>query len=187
MNEGAGAAIVFVGMGVPPNLGSMPVIVYFATSNGTASAGSDYIATNGTLSFYLNQFGWGGGTVTVPIVDNAVIDGNRRFTLNFSTPPGGPSLVASNRTVTVTIVDNDTCSIVENKPLSILPPIPVWGGAMRVEVHGQTNAPYLLQASTNLSEWLTLQTNHTPSCPLIYYDYDALKHPWRFYRFRLGP
>jgi hypothetical protein len=56
------------------------VTVNFATSDGTASAGSDYIATNGKLTF---QPGTAGQTFTVPIL-KGVVSGATGKTINLS-------------------------------------------------------------------------------------------------------
>ena len=79
------------------------VSVAFTTANGTANAGSDYTATTGTLNF---ADGITSQTITVPITDDAAIEGNETFTLTINTPTGGATLGAT--TVSnVTILDND--------------------------------------------------------------------------------
>jgi len=77
--------------------------VHYATSNGTATAGSDYTATSGDLS-------WAAGdaaskTITIPIIDDAVVDPAETFTCALSGATGA-SLGAPAST-TVTINDND--------------------------------------------------------------------------------
>ena len=64
--------------------------VSYATSNGTATAGSDYTATSGTLS-------WANGdtankTFSVPIIDDSVYEGNETVNLTLSSPTGGATL-----------------------------------------------------------------------------------------------
>jgi len=78
--------------------------VSYATSNGTALAGSDYVAANGTLS-------WADGeaaskTFSVSILDDTIAEGNETFTVTLSSPTGGSTL-GSPSVATVTIVDND--------------------------------------------------------------------------------
>ena len=79
--------------------------VSFASANGSATAGADYTATSGALA-------WANGdaaakTITVPILDDAIYEGNETFAVTLSAPSGGASLGA-NATATVTIVDNET-------------------------------------------------------------------------------
>ncbi|HEY6169127.1 MAG TPA: Ig-like domain-containing protein [Verrucomicrobiae bacterium] len=80
-NSGTVNAAFKVNLTAPP---TENVTVTFATSNGTALAGSDYRATNGTLAFTA-------GTVTQKVVTVAVI-GDRLFELqeSFSLQLGSP-------------------------------------------------------------------------------------------------
>ncbi|MDQ3812480.1 MAG: aggregation factor core protein MAFp3, isoform C, partial [Armatimonadota bacterium] len=81
------------------------ISVTYATSNGTATAGSDYTARTGTLS-------WAAGdtspkTFTIPITNDTVIEGNEAFYVALSNPTGGSALGAQSSAVVV-IADNDT-------------------------------------------------------------------------------
>ena len=60
-----------------------PVLVEYATSDGTAVAGTDYTAASGTLTF---QPGETQKTVTVPVLDDAHDEGTETFTLTLSNP-----------------------------------------------------------------------------------------------------
>jgi len=79
------------------------VTVDFATASGSASAGSDYAATSGMLSF---ADGITSRTFTVSIVDDAVYEGNESFTVSLSTATGGASL-GNPAVATVSILEND--------------------------------------------------------------------------------
>ena len=57
------------------------VTVAFATSNGTATAGSDYTATNGTLSFAAGETS---KTIPVAVLGDTVNEPNETFTLTLS-------------------------------------------------------------------------------------------------------
>ena len=59
--------------------------VNFATSNGTATAGSDYTATSGTLIFAPGEVL---KTITVPISTDTVIESNETFNLTLSNATG---------------------------------------------------------------------------------------------------
>ena len=61
------------------------VTVDYATSDGTAAAGSDYTATSGTLTFAAGDTT---KTVSVPIADDTVDDGGETFTLTLSNASG---------------------------------------------------------------------------------------------------
>lgn len=79
------------------------VNVTYATANGTATAGSDYVAKSGTLTWNNNNAD--DKSITFVINDDALVEGNETFTVTLSSteiPLGAPS------TTTVTIADNDT-------------------------------------------------------------------------------
>jgi hypothetical protein len=66
------------------NGGAGQLTVNYATSNGTATAGSDYTATSGTLT-------WAAGdtankTITVPIINDAIVEGGESFHVTLSNP-----------------------------------------------------------------------------------------------------
>jgi uncharacterized delta-60 repeat protein len=89
----------------PPilNSNSIPLSVAFSTTNGTAQAGVDYIATNGILTF---TNGIITNTIVVPILNNSQITGQRAFGVTLAgvmpVPPG--KLVTPTNEV-ITIVD----------------------------------------------------------------------------------
>ena len=60
-----------------------PLTVNYATQNGTALAGTDYIATNGTLSFAASQTT---ASIAVPIIGNTLLQSNRTFTVALYNP-----------------------------------------------------------------------------------------------------
>ncbi|WPC40213.1 Calx-beta domain-containing protein [Clostridium sp. JS66] len=80
---------------------SGPLTVDYATSNVTATAGSDYTATSGTLAFAAGETS---KTITVPILDDAVYEGNETFKISLSNPSTG--IIAVN-SATVTITDDE--------------------------------------------------------------------------------
>ncbi len=79
------------------------VAVNFATANGTATAGSDYTATNGTLNFADGQTSM---TINVPIINDTLDENNETFSVTLSSPTGGASL-GTTTVSTATIIDDD--------------------------------------------------------------------------------
>ena len=77
--------------------------VSYATSDGTATAGDDYTATNGTLSFAANETS---KTVQVPVLDDAHADGGETMTLTLSNPAPATVKIAD-ATATGTINNTD--------------------------------------------------------------------------------
>ena len=83
---------------------SSSVSVNYATSDGTATAGSDYTATSGTITFgpgELTKF------ITIPIKDDNLFEnGNETFNVTLSNPTNSAVLLTPG-TTTVSIVDSD--------------------------------------------------------------------------------
>jgi hypothetical protein len=101
VNEGAGTVtLTVIKEGAAPNI----VTVHYATSNGfLATAPGDYVATSGDLTFAPNETT---KQFTVPIVENAIYEGNEAFNVILSNPQGGAAVRAP-WTAGVNIQDND--------------------------------------------------------------------------------
>ena len=82
-NEGAGVSVAFeVSLS---SAATDTVTVDYATADGSAAAGSDYTATSGTLTFAAGDTA---KTVSVPVLDDAVDEGEETFTLTLSNATG---------------------------------------------------------------------------------------------------
>src|SRR5207244_13035205 len=79
------------------------VTVNYSTSDGTATAGSDYTATSGTLTF---GAGVTSKTFAIPIVKDTLNESDETVNLTLSNPTGGPTLGTPDTTL-LTIIDND--------------------------------------------------------------------------------
>src|SRR5204863_240458 len=80
--------------------------VTFATSNGTATtAGLDYTAVTQTVSFADGDTV--PKTVSVPILDDSIYEGDETVNLTLSNPTGGAGL-GTPSTAVLTITDNET-------------------------------------------------------------------------------
>ncbi|SHN57818.1 DUF4073 domain-containing protein [Desulfitobacterium chlororespirans] len=82
------------------------VSVDYATSDGTATAGSDYTATSGTLNFADGDAA--SKTFTVAISQDAILEGNETVNLTLSNATGGATLGQSS--ATLTIMDDEVAS-----------------------------------------------------------------------------
>ena len=81
--------------------GEANITVDYATANGTASAGSDYTATSGTLTFTAGETS---KTVTVAIIDDSTEESDETLTLTLSNPSGAE---ISDGQATGTITDSE--------------------------------------------------------------------------------
>ena len=79
------------------------VSIGYATSDGTALAGSDYSAASGILTF---ADGEAAKTFTIPIDDDAVSEDAEAFHMARSTPTGG-AMLGARATAIATIQDDD--------------------------------------------------------------------------------
>lgn len=108
----AGPAVTVTRSG--PGTGTLKVD--YATSDGSATAGSDYTATSGTLTF---ADGETSKTVAIPVTEDTSDEGRESFTVELSNPVGNAAAGAAlgRRLATVTIEDNDA-------PPPVTPPTP---------------------------------------------------------------
>ena len=84
-----------------------PVTVAYATEDGTATAGADYTAVSGTLTFAVASTE--ARRIEVPVRADAVAEETETFTMRLSDPQGATLAAA---TATATIVDDDRRSVV---------------------------------------------------------------------------
>ena len=86
-----------------------PATVQYATSNGTATAGSDYTSTSGTLTFPTATPSGTTQTINVPLINDAVVEPSETFTVGLSSPSG--ATLGAITTHTVTITDDDVAAV----------------------------------------------------------------------------
>jgi hypothetical protein len=55
-------------------------------------------------------------------------------------------------------------------------------GAVNLQVTGQPNRNYVIQASNDLENWASISTNRSDSGTIYIVDPEAGGHPVRFYR-----
>ena len=101
VQEGPGAALAFaVSLS---RASSSSVTVDYATVDGSATAGSDYTATSGTLTFAAGETA---KMVTVPVLDDSIDEGSETLTFTLSNPSGG-NVWLTDATATGTIRNTD--------------------------------------------------------------------------------
>ncbi|MGV1088564.1 MAG: Calx-beta domain-containing protein, partial [Mycobacterium sp.] len=80
-------------------------VAYATTSNGTATAGEDYVAGAGTLTFAAGETV---KSVTVGVIGDTTVESNETFTVKLSTPSGA---TISHARATGTILNDDTAPV----------------------------------------------------------------------------
>ena len=81
----------------------VPLNIGYSTANGTATAGTDYVATSGTISWTAGELG--SKSIPIQILGDTIDESNETFTLHLT---GGGGAVTRPADAVVTIVDNDT-------------------------------------------------------------------------------
>jgi hypothetical protein len=102
VTEGGNLAFTITRSGITSNA----VSASYATSNGTATAGSDYTATSGTVNF---ASGVTSQTVNVPTTNDTTPESSETVNLTLSSPSAGAAIGTATRAGT--ILDNDTSTI----------------------------------------------------------------------------
>jgi aldose sugar dehydrogenase len=100
VNENAGGVTVSVTRGGNT---TQPATINYATSNGSATQPSDYTNTSGTLQFAPGETV---KTFVVPVIDDAIVEGNETVNVVLNAPGGG-AVEGSPFTSTITILDDD--------------------------------------------------------------------------------
>lgn len=80
------------------------VSVAYASANGTATAGQDYQAVSGTLTFAAGETS---KVIRVPVIGDKVVEANEALTINLSTPSGA---TLADGTATGTITNDDVAA-----------------------------------------------------------------------------
>jgi len=128
-NAGTSAMSFTLSYGGAPTAG---VTVNYATSNATATAGSDYVATSGTAT--LSATGCKCGTINVSIIGDTVAENTETFHVDLSNPV---NKTLDDNLGIGTITDNDVPSASINDPT-----VAENGGTMTFTVTLDSSAPF---------------------------------------------
>jgi hypothetical protein len=120
-NEGNSGTTAFTFTVTLSAVSASTVTVNFATADGTASAGSDYAATSGVLTF---APGVTTQTVTVNVTGDTTPEANETFFVNLS---GAANATIATAQGTGTIVNDDSAPL---GPSEIIPTLSQWGLAL---------------------------------------------------------
>lgn len=158
--------------------------VRYSTTNGTATAGSDYRSKSGTLRFNAGETN---KTISISIINDLLVDTNENFTVGLSVPTGEAAL--GTNVITFTIADNDFVAgdVVQETPSAPLAITSLgWDatGAALLEVEGPLGAAVSIEAAADLSGWTEVAAGLLGGSELELRDSGAAGQPYRFYRVR---
>jgi hypothetical protein len=127
-NSGTTSADFTLTLSVPT---TKPVSVKFATANGSAAAGSDFVARRETVTFAAGQTTQ---TFSIAVNGDTAIEGNETFKLNLS---WAVNATLRTRQATATILNDDSTFVVSSTKSSD------WGTGfvMEVKIHNNSSTP----------------------------------------------
>ena len=105
VEEDAGTAVITV-LRLGDTSGTSSI--QYATSDTTATAGSDYTAVSGTLNFAANQ---ASQTISIPISDDFDLEANETIAITLSNPVG--AILGTQNTTVAKILDNDPGNFIQ--------------------------------------------------------------------------
>ena len=154
----------------PPN--NYPKTVDFRTQNDSALAGSDYVPTNGTVTFSAGETSH---TITVLVTADVAAEPDERFNVLLINPVGAwlPSLTSIG-----------TCTITEARVIEAR----VEGADVAVTFYTAAGRRYALEHSTDLETWSVVEGGAGilgVGGPMTVRDLGAVQRGARFYRTRL--
>ena len=152
-NSGTSVATFTVTMS--PVNPTQTVTVNYSTANGSASAGTDYAANSGTLTFAPSA---ASRTVSVTITGDMLFEPNETFVVDLSNPTNA---LISDGQATGTILNDDSAATVTVSSTTVAP-----GGTMTFTV---ANGP------ANRGDWLALYCP-TSNNDVAYYDWKYLSN-----------
>jgi len=109
-----------------------------------------------------------------------------------------PTIAQSPSTQTVAVVVSDNgvppLSATQSFTVTVIQPaIPTLNAASMTNgqfgfwINGNTGPDYTIQASTNLTSWVSVFTSNSPALPYFWVDTNSVSSPFLFYRVLLGP
>jgi hypothetical protein len=148
LRYGAASQLAFTVSLASPSAGT--TTVSYATADGTAVAGRDYVAASGTLTF---PPGLTSETVVVQTLDDGVADPTRFFSINLSNPTGG--VITSGQGVG-TILDDTKFYVVDGGTSDSTYQYAVGGGALGNNAlgSGDTAPRGVATTAAGTTEWV---------------------------------
>jgi len=139
---------------------SFTVTVNYATADGTATAGSDYQSTSGTLTFTPGQTTQ---TILVPINGDTTFESNETFVVNLTAPTNA------------TILDNQGQGTITNDDAA--PPTPtisISDVTVTEGNSGTTNATFTVSLSASSAQTITVDYSTANGTAIAPTDYQAI-------------
>jgi CubicO group peptidase (beta-lactamase class C family) len=167
VNKNAGTLTVQL---VRTGLSTLPVKVSYMTYGVTAGT-TNYVPSSNIVSFTNGETS---KNISVPILNSGYIEPTKQFFLELLSASGGAWL-GSRVSCVVNILDTSTPPLfVGNASFT--------AGTFSAQINGATGLVMRVQYSTNLSNWVTIQTLTNTSGAFNFVDSPVLARPRSFYR-----
>lgn len=137
------------------------VNVSYATADGTATAGTDYTALNGSLSFNPGETS---KTITIPIVGDSLVETNETFSVNLSAPTNATLATAQG----IGTITNDDLEA------PTLPSLSIDSISLAEGNSGTTNAIFTVSLSQASQQAVTVAYASADGTAIAGTDYTAL-------------
>ena len=159
----------FVSDNLPDNVTFVSVVPTQGSANNSAALLTWNIGTLATNA---------GAQLTVTVKPNAAGPCVNKAIVNSVTLDPNPDDDAATATVTV----------LSGAPPQLTNTVVNNNGMFQLTINGQSGQEYIVQASTNLINWMSVYTNPPPFVsPFTFTDSNATTYPDRFYRVVIGP
>ncbi len=106
VNENSGVVYANVTLN---GIASSDITVNYATASGTATSGSDFMATTGVLTFKPGDYS---KLIPISIINDSIYEPDQNFTITLSSPSSNV-IIGSPATATITIKDDDTAPSIQ--------------------------------------------------------------------------
>ena len=142
-----------------------PITVNYTTANGSALASSDYVPTNGMLTFSppFNQ-NTVTQTISVPVIGDTTVEANETFNVNL-TANVGATLIDSQGVATIVNDDGSNCSTITVNPATLLNGLTQVAYSQTLSATGGTGSYTFNLASGTLPAGLMLSGNMIVGTP----------------------
>ena len=138
-----------------------PVTVNYSTADGTATAGSDYTAKTGTLTFAAGETS---KTITIPVIGDTVVEANETFSVKLAGASGATIATAA---ATGTIIDNDVA------PPPPLPTLSIADSSITEGNSGTSNMAFTVKLSQAATGPVTVNYSTADGTATAGSDYTA--------------
>jgi uncharacterized repeat protein (TIGR01451 family) len=181
-------------------LGTNAVYILTVTNYGPSPATNEFVSDNlpdnVTFVSVVPTQGNANNSATVVTWDIGALATNAGAQLTLTVKPNATGPCVNSAIVNAVTLDPNpdddaasaTVTVVGVAPPQLTNTVVNFNGTFQLTVNGQSGQEYIVQASTNLINWVSVYTNPPPFVsPFTFTDSNTTTYPDRFYRVVTGP